>query len=90
MTIEQAFYEKSMKLVPSVRPENHYLKTSVGNVIFDFVCKAKGQAVAPKITGMLIDLPLDEIRIYLTNYTEFMRKVHQASDLLENMAPAPV
>jgi len=39
---------------------------------------------------MLIDLPLEEIRIFLTNYTEFKRKVYQASELLENMPPAPV
>jgi len=44
------------------------LKTQVGNAIFDFVQTIKGREMAPKITGMLIDLNLDEIQAYLQNY----------------------
>jgi len=54
------FYDATLKLVPSVKAENPHLKQQVGNAIFDFVTKLKGAALAPKITGMLIDLPLEE------------------------------
>jgi hypothetical protein len=44
------------------------LKDDVGNVIFDFVKKLVGQQKAPKVTGMLIALPLDQIKEYLKSY----------------------
>lgn len=47
------------------------MKTQVGNAIFDFVQILKGRDIAPKITGMLIDLNLEEIQAYLVNYREF-------------------
>ena len=58
---EQRFYQQTTKLVPSVKTENPHMKQSVGNAIFDFVQQLKGREFAPKITGMLIDLNLEEI-----------------------------
>ena len=37
---------------------------------------------APKITGMLIDLPLDEIKQYLQFYEKLEEKVSEANTLL--------
>ena len=48
----------------------------------------KGRELAPKITGMLIDLNLDEIQAYLTNYNEFLKKVSEAASLLTEMSKA--
>jgi hypothetical protein len=62
---EQAFYHNTLKLVPSVVPANPHMKQQVGNAIFDFVTKLKGNTFAPKITGMLIDLPHEEIKLFL-------------------------
>lgn len=45
----------------------------------------KGRELAPKITGMLIDLNLDEIQAYLTQYQEFIKKVNEAGNLLNEM-----
>jgi len=53
---EQNFYAKCTKLVASVKPENQHMKQTVGNAIFDFVQQLTGQELAPKVTGMLIDL----------------------------------
>jgi len=64
------------------------MKMQVGNAIFDFVQQFKGQSLAPKITGMLIDLNLDEIQGYLTNYREFQKKIGEAANLLDSMAKA--
>lgn len=58
------------------------MKQQVGNAIFDFVQTLKGREQAPKITGMLIDLNLEEIQSYLTNYRVFQKKVEEASQLL--------
>lgn len=43
--------------------------------------------MAPKITGMLIDLNLDEIQAYLQNYQEFKKKVSEAAILLDPQVP---
>jgi hypothetical protein len=83
---EQRFYMQTSKLVPSVKAENPHMKQQVGNAIFDFVSKIKGPDLAPKITGMLIDLNLEEIQAYLTNYREFLKKVTEAANLLTEMS----
>jgi len=74
--------------VPSVKAENPHMKMQVGNAIFDFVQTLRGQNMAPKITGMLIDLNLDEIQAYLTNYREFQKKIGEAATLLDSMSKA--
>merc|ERR1712086_1234810 len=80
-----AFYAKTHKIVPSVKADNPHLKQHVGNAIFDFVTQLRGQSLAPKITGMLIDLPLEETQMYLMNYPEFVKKVNEAANLLTQM-----
>jgi hypothetical protein len=40
----------------------------LGNTIFEFVANLKGRDVAPKITGMLINLKINEIHTYLMSY----------------------
>lgn len=54
----------------------------VGEVIYEFVEKISGEDRAPKITGMLIDLPLEEIVGYLKDYNKLEEKVVEASNLL--------
>lgn len=80
---EQMFYQNTMKLVPSIVPANPHMKQQVGNAIFDFVTKLKGNQFAPKITGMLIDLPHEEIKVFMQNYSEFVKKVNDAGNLLQ-------
>lgn len=62
------------------------MKQQVGNAIFDAVQHLKGGNLAPKITGMLIDLNIEEIQVYLTNYREFVKKVGEAGNLLNEMS----
>merc|ERR1712166_1690182 len=83
---DQAFYNLTLKLIPSIVPANPHMKQQVGNAIFDFVTKLKGNTFAPKITGMLIDLPHEEIKAFLQNYGEFMKKVNDAGNLLQVQA----
>jgi hypothetical protein len=53
----------------------------VGEVIYEFVEKITGDK-APKITGMLIDLPIEEIIQYLKDYSKFEEKITEAEILL--------
>lgn len=41
------------------------------------------QERAPKITGMLIELPVDQIKAYLVSYDALNQKVQEASDLID-------
>jgi len=54
----------------------------VGEVIYEFVEKIAGDEKAPKITGMLIDLPIEEIQGYIQNYSKLEEKVREANALL--------
>jgi hypothetical protein len=51
-------------------------------VIYEFVEKLAGEEKAPKITGMLIDLPIEEIKGYLGDYAKLEEKVREANSLL--------
>lgn len=62
---------------------NPNYKNSVGEFIFEYVEKSAGEEKAPKITGMLIDLPIEEIKGYLTDYAKLEEKIREASTLLQ-------
>jgi hypothetical protein len=50
----------------------------VGQTIYGFVQSIVGEFYAPKITGMLIDRPIEEIRTYLLNINLFLQRTDQA------------
>jgi len=54
----------------------------VGEFIFEYVEKLVGETKAPKITGMLIDLPIEEIQGYLQDFSKLEEKVKEADALL--------
>jgi len=78
----QSFFEQAQKLLPSVQERNQYLKEQVGHLIYDFVQKIIGVDKAPKITGMLIELPVVQIREYLASLEALKIKVAEANNLL--------
>ena len=69
-------------IIPAVVECNENAKEIVGERIYEFVVTLAGEQHAPKITGMLIDLPLEEIRDYLQDYNKFEKKVQQAKTSL--------
>ena len=69
-------------IIPGVVETNEHAKDIVGEKIYEFVLAIAGEQHAPKITGMLIDLPLEEIRDYLMDFNKFEKKVQQARTLL--------
>lgn len=78
-----AYMQTVHPIIPGVVDSNEGAKDLVGEKIYEFVVAIAGEQLAPKITGMLIDLPTEEIREYLQDFAKFERKVQQASTLLK-------
>ena len=57
-------------------------KEMVGNVIYKHVEKLVGDSKAPKITGMLIDLPEAELNFSISQWINFEQKVMSAFQLI--------
>ena len=85
-TPQAKYVQAAMQLLPSVQERNPYIKEQVGHLIFDYVQMLCGQEKAPKITGMLIELPVPQIRQYLSTFEALQMRVEEANRLL--MAPA--
>jgi hypothetical protein len=66
---------------------NPQYKQTVGGAIFEFV-QSLVESFAPKVTGMLIDLPVAEIQKYLVNFDLFLQRVSEATRLLQQAAAA--
>ena len=58
-------------------------KELVGNAIYRHVEKLVGEDRAPKITGMLIDLPEAELNFSISIWQNFEQKVMSALQLIE-------
>jgi hypothetical protein len=78
----QQYAQKGYMLLPAVVKSNPNYKNQVGEAIFEYVEKLAGEQKAPKITGMLIDLPIEEIQAYLQDYSKLEEKVKEADALL--------
>jgi hypothetical protein len=50
-------------------------KEMVGDEIYEFVENIVGEKEAPKVTGMIIDLPQKDLLAILNNYSGFTGKV---------------
>ena len=57
-------------------------KEIVGNTIYKHVEKIIGESKAPKITGMLIDLPDTELNFSISTWANFSQKVQSAFALI--------
>ena len=77
-----AYNQQGTNLTPAVVPHNPNFKAQVGEFIYEFVEAMAGEERAPKITGMLIDLPMQDIRAFLVDYGRLQFKVTEANTLL--------
>mmetsp|Transcript_44207 Transcript_44207/g.32194 ORF Transcript_44207/g.32194 Transcript_44207/m.32194 type:complete len:122 (+) Transcript_44207:269-634(+) len=82
------FLQRTMPLLPAVVPQNPNLKPMIGECIYEFVEQIVGETQAPKITGMLIDLPIEEVRTYMMDPNRFEEKVREASIILTQQEEA--
>jgi len=77
------YAETANKLIPSVQERNPYVKEQVGQTIYDYVQMICGPEKAPKVTGMLIQLPLDQIKQYLGSFDFLQMRVFEAVKLID-------
>lgn len=78
----QMYLGKTLPLIGAVVVQNPQYKNQVGEAIYEFVEQLAGEN-APKVTGMLIDLPIEEIRQFMQDYNRFQDKVNEANQLLK-------
>lgn len=77
-TEAEIYLMKAQQILPSVTERNPYLGQQVGHLIYEYVEKQVGQQQAPKITGMLIELPPNQIRQYLQSLDALKHRVNEA------------
>ena len=76
--IQQMFMSSEFKNSESMQQK----KDMVGNTIYKHVEKLVGDQRAPKITGMLIDLPESELNYSISQWVNFEQKVMSALNLI--------
>lgn len=59
-------------------------KELVGDEIYEFVEKIVGEKEAPKVTGMIIDLPNKDLFAILHNFKQFSDKVNEGLKLIKS------
>lgn len=84
MTIAQKYQATTLKYIPALNPNNPHLKQQVGGCIYEYVQQLVGDDKAPKITGMLIELPVNQIKEYMMDFNNLKHKVQEALDHWEN------
>lgn len=52
-------------------------------MIYDYVQMLCGSEKAPKVTGMLIELPIEQIKHYLSSFEFLQMRVAEAVNLIE-------
>lgn len=82
MTPGQRYVMATAKFIPAVTEKNPHMKEQVGQCIFDFIQMLVGPEKAPKITGMLIELPVQQIKTYMGSFEALQMKVKEAHDHL--------
>ena len=76
------YQQVAAKISGQISEKNPYLKERVGEAIFPFIKNLVGNERVPKITGMLIELPVEQIKQYMFSYDNLVMKVKEADDLI--------
>ena len=74
---------RASRLLPAINERNPYLRDQVGGCIFEFIKLMVPAERVPKITGMLIELPVDMIKQYMSSFEALQAKVTEANELIE-------
>jgi len=83
MTPLARYQQACAKILPSCNERNPHLKEQVGQAIFEFVGMLVPHERAPKVTGMLIEIPVDQIRQYMADFNVFKARVQEANALID-------
>lgn len=83
MNIAQEYQMKAAQLLPSIQPNNRVYKQKVGELVFPYIAKMASHEKAPRLTGMLIELPLEQVKEYLGSYQVLSEMVQEGIQLIE-------
>ena len=86
MTIEQRYLMTCNAIIHAMVPENPNYKEQVGTTLYEYIAQLVGTTKAPKVTGMLIDLPIDDIKLIMQDFSLLQTRVQQASEMLEQQS----
>ena len=78
----QEYLQNGLKILPAVTHNNPNYKAQIKAFIFEYVEKIAGEDKAPKITDMLVNLPIEEIKGYVVDFGKLQQKVSEALTLL--------
>ena len=71
-----------LQILTDVVPENPNYEELIGNFFFEFIRPLIGDK-ATKVTVMLINMPIYDIRMIIQDWSLLMTRVNQASELLD-------
>jgi hypothetical protein len=57
-------------------------REQIGETIYDAILEATSEEAAPKVTGMIIDLPLDDLVTAVGSWDGIQEKVKEGMELL--------
>lgn len=84
MTPAMEYQQKAAQLLPSIQPNNRVYKQKVGELIFPFISKLAPADRVPRLTGMLIELPIEQVREYLGSFQALQEMVAEGNSLIES------
>ena len=82
MTIDQRYLYSCHQMLPAIVAENPNYRTQVGTIFYEYIDQLIGADKAPKVTGMLIDLPIEDIKLIMQDFSLLQTRVQQASELI--------
>ena len=80
-----AYNMQGFSMLPEIVPQNPNVKQFVGEFIYEYVKRIIGKDLAPKITGMLIDLSPVEIKNYLYDYFNLKQRIFEFRQILSTI-----
>ena len=79
----QRYLQATQKLLPAITEKNPHMRDQVGGIIFEYIKLMVPIERVPKITGMLIELPIDMIMQYMMSFEALQAKVNEANTMID-------
>ena len=79
---DQQYSVEFNKLVSQAYADEGAFKTAIGDYIYGHVVKYSSEENAPKITGMIIDMPAEDIKSSVGSLEGLKEKIQEGEQLL--------
>ena len=66
---------KMKAVMPKVELENPKYRENVGDALYPFVQRSCGMRIAAKVTAMINGLPIDELKLILSDYSHLLVRI---------------